>query len=258
MIIDSHCHLTYEPMSKSLTETINRAIKVGVKYMLTISTEDKSFDKIIKIISEHKSVYGTYGIHPHEAKLHQNIKISDIIKKIDLNKKIIGIGETGLDFYYNHSEKKDQINCFEEHIYAAQEKKMPLIVHTRSAEKETFEILQKNLKKKDFKILIHCFTGTRDFAFKLINLGAYISASGVVTFKKSLDLANTFKDLPNNKILVETDAPYLAPVPLRGKSNEPSYIIHTVKFLSELKKLSFDEFSNITTNNFFNLFGKLS
>tara|TARA_Y100000996_G_C22508695_1_gene637488 strand:+ start:271 stop:1047 length:777 start_codon:yes stop_codon:yes gene_type:complete len=258
MIIDSHCHLTYEPMSKSLTETINRAIKGGVKYMLTISTEDKSFDKIIKIISEHKSVYGTYGIHPHEAKLHQNIKISDIIKKIDLNKKIIGIGETGLDFYYNHSEKKDQINCFEEHIYAAQEKKMPLIVHTRSAEKETFEILQKNLKKKDFKILIHCFTGTRDFAFKLINLGAYISASGVVTFKKSLDLANTFKDLPNNKILVETDAPYLAPVPLRGKSNEPSYIIHTVKFLSELKKLSFDEFSNITTNNFFNLFGKLS
>ena len=253
MIIDSHCHLTYEPMSKSLTETINRANKRGVKFMLTISTEDKSFDKIIKIISEHKSVYGTYGIHPHEAKLHQNIKISDIIKKIDLNKKIIGIGETGLDFYYNHSEKKDQINCFEEHIYAAQEKKMPLIVHTRSAEKETFEILQKNLKKKDFKILIHCFTGTRDFAFKLINLGAYISASGVVTFKKSLDLANTFKDLPNNKILVETDAPYLAPVPLRGKSNEPSYIIHTVKFLSELKKLSFDEFSSITTNNFFNL-----
>ncbi len=257
MIIDSHCHLTYEPMSKSLTETINRANKDGVKYMLTISTEDKSFDKIIKIISEHKSVYGTYGIHPHEAKFHQNIKISHIIKKIDLNKKIIGIGETGLDFYYNHSEKNDQISCFEEHIYAAQKKNLPLIVHTRSAEKETFEILQKHVKKKDFKILIHCFTGTREFAFKLIDLGAYISASGVVTFKNSHDLANTFKDLPNNKILVETDAPYLAPVPLRGKPNEPSYIIHTVKFLSELKKLSFDEFSNITSNNFFNLFGKL-
>ena len=258
MIIDSHCHLTYEPMSKSLTETINRANKDGVKYMLTISTEDKSFDKIIKIISEHKSVYGTYGIHPHEAKFHQNIKISHIIKKIDLNKKIIGIGETGLDFYYNHSEKNDQISCFEEHIYAAQKKNLPLIVHTRSAEKETFEILQKHVKKKDFKILIHCFTGTREFAFKLIDLGAYISASGVVTFKNSHDLANTFKDLPNNKILVETDAPYLAPVPLRGKPNEPSYIIHTVKFLSELKKLSFDEFSNITSNNFFNLFGKLN
>ncbi len=258
MIIDSHCHLTYEPMSKSLHETIARANKDGVKYMLTISTEDKSFDKILKIVQEHKSVYGTYGIHPHEAKSHQYIKSDDIINKVNQNTKIIGIGETGLDFYYNHSEKNDQINTFEEHISAAQEKNLPLIVHTRSAEKETFDILEKNLKIKDFKILIHCFTGTRDFAFKLLSLGAFISASGVVTFNKSQDLANTFKDIPNEKILVETDAPYLAPVPLRGKSNEPSYIIHTVKFLSKIKKLSFDEFSNITTSNFFNLFGKLN
>ena len=258
MIIDSHCHLTYEPMSKSLHETIDRANKDGVKYMLTISTEDKSFDKILKIVQEHKSVYGTYGIHPHEAKSHQYIKSDDIINKVNQNTKIIGIGETGLDFYYNHSEKNDQINTFEEHISAAQEKNLPLIVHTRSAEKETFDILEKNLKIKDFKILIHCFTGTRDFAFKLLSLGAYISASGVVTFNKSQDLANTFKDIPNEKILVETDAPYLAPVPLRGKSNEPSYIIHTVKFLSKIKKLSFNEFSNITTSNFFSLFGKLN
>ena len=257
MIIDSHCHLTYKPMSDSLNETIDRANRDGVKYMLTISTEDKSFDEIIKIVKEHRSVYGTYGIHPHEAKSHLNIKSDDIINKTNQNKKIIGIGETGLDFYYNHSEKKDQINLFEQHITAAQEKNLPLIVHTRSAEKETFEILNTYLKKKNYKILIHCFTGTKEFAFKLLDLGAYISASGVVTFKKSQDLANTFKDIPNNRILVETDAPYLAPVPLRGKSNEPSYIIHTVKFLSNLKKLSFNEFSSITTNNFFNLFGKL-
>ena len=169
-----------------------------------------------------------------------------------------GIGETGLDFYYNHSEKIDQINCFEQHIYAAQEKNLPIIVHTRSAEQETFKILEKHLKKKNFKILIHCFTGSREFAFRLLDLGAYISASGVVTFKKSLDLANTFKAIPNNKILVETDAPYLSPVPLRGKPNEPSYIIHTVKFLSDLKKISFEKFSDITSNNFFNLFGKLN
>ena len=161
MIIDSHCHLTYEPMSSSLKETIDRAKKDGIEYMLTISTEDKSFNKILKIISEHKNVYATYGIHPHEAKSHLNIKTSDIINKINLSKKIIGIGETGLDFYYNHSDKNDQITCFEEHIYAAQEKNIPLIVHTRSAEKETYEILQKNYKKKEFKILIHCFTGTR-------------------------------------------------------------------------------------------------
>jgi Mg-dependent DNase len=131
-------------------------------------------------------------------------------------------------------------------------------VHTRSAENETLEILKRYSKIKDTKILIHCFTGTREFAFKLIDLGAYISASGVVTFNKSQELANTFKDIPNDKILVETDAPYLAPVPLRGKPNEPSFIIHTVKFLSEIKKLSFDKFSQITTNNFFNLFGKLN
>ncbi len=258
MIIDSHCHLTYEPMSNSLSDTINRAHKGGVKYMLTISTEDKSFNKILKIVTDHKSVYGTYGIHPHEAKSHPNIQKQDIINKVKQNKKIIGIGETGLDFYYNYSEKKDQITCFEEHIYAAQNVNLPIIVHTRSAEKETYEILKKHSKKKDIKILIHCFTGTKDFAFKMLDIGAYISASGVVTFKKSQDLANTFKDLPNEKILVETDAPYLSPVPLRGKSNEPSHIVHTVKFLSELKKLSFNEFSNITTNNFFNLFGRLT
>ena len=258
MIIDSHCHLTYEPMLSSLPETINRASKDGVEYILTISTEDKSYEKILKIVKDHKNVYGTYGIHPHEAKSHQNIRCSNILQKIDLNKKIIGIGETGLDFYYNHSVKKDQISCFEEHIYAAQVKNLPLIVHTRSAEKETIEILQKHLKTKHFKILIHCFTGSKDFAFKLLDLGRYISASGVVTFKKSQDLANIFKELPNEKILVETDAPYLSPVPLRGKPNEPGHIIHTVKFLSDLKNLSFEEFSNITTNNFFNLFGELN
>ena len=187
-----------------------------------------------------------------------NIKSEEIVSKINLSKKIIGIGETGLDFYYNHSEKKDQIDCFEKHIHASQISNLPLIVHTRSAEAETLELLEKRKKEKDFKILIHCFTGSRDFAFKLLDLNAFISASGVVTFKKSQDLAATFRDIPNDRILVETDAPYLAPVPLRGKSNEPSYIVHTVKFLSELKKISFKDFSEITTKNFFNLFGKIN
>ena len=258
MIIDSHCHLTYEPMSLSLDETINRASKDGVKYMLTISTEDKSYSKIIEIISKYKCVYGTYGIHPHEAKNHKHINEESILEKVRQHPKIIGIGETGLDFYYNHSEKKDQINSFEQHIYAAQKSKLPLIVHTRSAEIETLEIIKKLKKKDDFKVLIHCFTGTKNFAFKLLDLGAYISASGVVTFKKSLDLANTFREIPNDKILVETDAPYLAPVPLRGKSNEPSYLKYTVQFLSKLKNISYDEFSKITSSNFIHLFGKLN
>tara|TARA_B100000963_G_scaffold33991_1_gene25272 strand:- start:4832 stop:5611 length:780 start_codon:yes stop_codon:yes gene_type:complete len=257
MIIDSHCHLNYEPMYQSLKKTIDRANNDGVKYLLTISTEEKRFNEILKIVQEFKCVYGTYGIHPHEAKNHNRIKMEDIIKKIDLDNKIIGIGETGLDFYYNHSEKNDQIRCFEEHISAAQKINLPLVVHTRSAEEETLSIIKRKKAEKDFKILIHCFTGSKNFAFKLLDLGAYISASGVVTFKKSEEIANTFKEIPNNRILVETDAPYLSPVPLRGKPNEPSYIIHTVKFLSKLKGLSFEDFSKITTENFFRLFGKL-
>ena len=235
MIIDSHCHLTYEPMSSSLDETIKRANIEGVKYLLTISTEDKSYQKILDILKKYDCVYGTYGIHPHEAKNHLEINSKNIIENIGKSKKIIGIGETGLDFYYNHSNKKDQITSFLEHIEASKQTNLPLIIHTRNAEGETLEILKEAIKKADLKILIHCFTGTRDFAFKLIDLGAYISASGVITFKKSIELAETFKDLPNNRILVETDSPYLAPVPFRGKPNEPSYITNTVKFLSDLK-----------------------
>ena len=170
MIIDSHCHLNYEPISLSLKDTIDRANKDGVEYLLTISTEDKSFDKILSIIINNKCVYGSYGIHPHEAKNYKSINEEYIIKKINLNKKIIGIGESGLDFYYNHSDKKDQIKCFEEHINAAQTTQLPLIVHTRDAETETFEILKKKIAKKNFKILIHCFTGSKEFAFKLLKI----------------------------------------------------------------------------------------
>tara|TARA_A100001011_G_scaffold399715_1_gene509768 strand:- start:2437 stop:3213 length:777 start_codon:yes stop_codon:yes gene_type:complete len=258
MIIDSHCHLTYEPMSSSLNETVKRANKEGVKYLLTISTEDKSFKNILKIVKNHESVFGTYGIHPHEAKKHKEIKSENIILNVKKDKKIIGIGETGLDFYYNHSEKKDQIYTFLEHIDASQKTKLPLIVHTRSAEDETLEILKKAVQKDELKILIHCFTGSKDFAFRLLDIGAYISASGVITFKKSNELAQTFKKIPINRILVETDSPYLSPEPLRGKSNEPSNIVHTVKFLSQLKNISYEKLSDYTTQNFFKLFGKIS
>ena len=196
MIIDSHCHLNYEPMTNSISDVVKRANENGVKYMLTISVDDKNYKNILDIVKKNKCVYGTYGIHPHEAKNYSNIKSNDIVSKIKMNKKIIGIGETGLDFYYNYSEKKDQISLFIEHIKAAIETKLPLIVHTRSAEDETYEILKKFSDNKNLKILIHCFTGSKKFADKLINIGSYISASGVVTFKKSNDLVATFKDIP--------------------------------------------------------------
>ena len=258
MIIDSHCHLTHEPMFSSLDETIKRANKDGVKYFLTISTEDKSFENILKIIKDYKCVYGSYGIHPHEAHKYKSITSTIIIEKVNQSKKIIGIGESGLDFYYNHSEKKDQIFSFLEHIEASQKLNLPIIVHTRSAEDETLNVLKKAVQKNNLKILIHCFTGSKDFAFKLLDLGAYISASGVVTFKKSKELANTFLSLPNDKILVETDSPYLSPEPLRGKPNEPSHIIHTINFIANLKKIKPNDFAKTTTLNFFKLFGQLN
>jgi len=258
MIIDSHCHLEYEPMFSNLNEVIERAFKNNVKYLLSISTTNQSYERILEIVQKYKNVYGTYGIHPHETKKFNTLSAKNIIEKINLNKKIIGIGETGLDFYYKHSNREIQKKLFLEHIEAAQTLNLPLIVHTRSAENETYEILKSEKKNKDFKILIHCFTGTKSFAHQLVDIGCYISASGVVTFKKSKDLADTFLSLPNDKILVETDSPYLSPEPLRGKPNEPSHIVHTVNFLASLKKIEPKIFADITSLNFFKLFGQLN
>jgi TatD DNase family protein len=258
MIIDSHCHLEFEPMGSNLNEVIGRAFKNNVKYLLSISTTDESFNKILQIVEKHKNVYGTYGIHPHETKNYPLLSSNKIIEKIKLNKKIIGIGESGLDFYYEHSDPITQKKIFIEHIKAAQSLNLPLIVHTRSAEKETYDILKSEMKNDHLKVLVHCFTGSKTFAHKLIDIGCYISASGVVTFKKSKDLADTFYSLPNDRILVETDSPYLSPEPLRGKTNEPSHIIHTVNFLAKIKKIDPSFFAEKTTSNFFKLFGNLN
>ena len=258
MIIDSHCHLDYEPMFSNLDDVIKRAKDSNVKFMLTISVTDKKYDIILNIIKKFTNVYGTYGIHPHEAKNHKQIVKDLILQKISMSKKIIGIGETGLDFFYNHSDKNDQIRSFEEHIKASIESNLPLIVHSRDAEDLTYEILAKYSKKNDLKILMHCFTGTKEFAQKLLELNAYFSASGIITFKKTNDLKETFKLIPLNNILIETDAPYLSPEPLRGKSNEPSNVIHTAKYLSNLKEIKFVDLCKATTNNFFKLFGNLS
>jgi len=258
MIIDSHCHLEYEPMCSNLKEVINRAVENNVKYFLSISTTDQSYEKILKIVKNYKNVYGTYGIHPHETKNYVDLSSEQIINKAGLSLKTIGIGETGLDFYYDHSDRAIQKKLFIEHIKAAQTLNIPLIVHTRSAEEDTYEILKSEKKNKEFKVLIHCFTGSKIFAHKLVDIGCYISASGVVTFKKSKDLAETFLSLPNDRILVETDSPYLSPEPLRGKSNEPSHIIHTVNYLANLKGIDPKNFAKTTSSNFFDLFGKLN
>ena len=257
MIIDSHCHLMHENNTELLDKIILNASKKEVFKLLNISTKFDEFGSLIEISNNYENIFCSLGIHPHESH-SMNDEIKKIISDLCKNQKVVGIGETGLDFYYNNSDRKTQINSFIKHIEIAQELKLPLIVHTRSAEDDTLEILKKATQKKDLKILIHCFTGTKKFAFKLLDIGAYISASGVVTFKKSKELAETFKEIPTSRILVETDSPYLAPEPLRGKPNEPSYITHTVRFLSELKNISYEKFSDSTTKNFFNLFGKLN
>tara|TARA_Y100001970_G_C14240313_1_gene864505 strand:- start:2339 stop:3121 length:783 start_codon:yes stop_codon:yes gene_type:complete len=254
MIIDSHCHLDSNTFNENLNEIIKRADTAGVKYLLTICTEDKSFDKILNILKKFKNVFGTYGIHPHEAKLNQNLTVEKIIKNINSNKNIIGVGETGLDFYYNHSDKESQKKSFIKHIEASQQTSKTLIVHSRSAEKETFDILNSEMKNKDFKVLMHCFTGGKEFARKLYELGCFFSASGIITFKKSSELSDVFKFIPNNKILIETDSPYLTPEPKRGKINEPENIIYTLRHISKIKNENYDKMAKITTHNFFKLF----
>ena len=214
-MIDSHCHLDHEPLFNDLDNVLKRSKEVGIKKLLTICTTFESFIKIKQLVNKDDIIYGTYGIHPHEAK-NDKVTTKLIIQEIKANKKIIGIGETGLDFYYNLSDKKDQIKSFEEHIKASIELKIPLIIHSRNSEKEMLEIFN-DYKKYDLKILMHCFTGSKKFAESLLDLNAYFSASGIITFKNSTDLQETFKSIPLEKTLIETDSPYLAPVPNRGK-----------------------------------------
>ena len=254
IIVDSHCHLDYTDLYDQLDNIVKRAVNNNVKCLLTICTTLESYEKIKIIITKYKDIYGTVGIHPHETGKFLKVNSEYILKLKKDHKKIIGIGETGLDFYYKHSDKKTQKKSFIEHIRAAAELKIPIIVHSRNAELDTYQILKDEIKKSNLKILIHCFTGTKDFVKKLLDLNCYISISGIITFKKTEELAEAISIIPIKNLLVETDSPYLAPFPLRGKSNEPSYIIHTIEKLSKIKNTSKYEIVKNTTNNFKKLF----
>ena len=251
-MIDSHCHLDHEPLLNNINEVLKRSKDVGLKKLLTICTTLKGFNNIKNILTLDKIIYGTFGIHPHETD-NDNISKNIIVENIKKNPKLIGIGETGLDFYYNHSKKNKQIDSFKRHIEAALETNLPIIVHSRNAEEETFNILSKYKHEKP-KILMHCFTGSYNFYKKMEELNSFFSASGIITFNNSQDLQNTFLKIPNNKLLVETDSPFLSPVPMRGKKNEPSFIKYTIKKLAEIKNINMSEMINITTDNFNKLF----
>ena len=250
-MIDSHCHLDHEPLVDNIKDVLSRCKKEGINKVLTISTTLSGFPKILEIVDKDEMIFGTFGIHPHETDTDQLSK-DEIIKKIKSNDKIIGVGETGLDFYYNNSDKDKQIESFKNHINAALDLDIPLIVHSRNAELETYEILKNS--HNSLKILMHCFTGSLPFAIKLMEFNTYFSASGIITFKNSTGLQNTFKELPLERLLIETDSPFLAPEPMRGKKNEPSFVRYTLKKLAELRDIDTKELDKITTDNFNRLF----
>jgi len=251
-MIDSHCHLDHDPLFSNLKQVIINSKREGVDKILTICTTVKSFENIIKIIKVDNMIYGTFGIHPHETS-NNILEINEIKKSVNDNEKIIGIGETGLDFFYNHSDKNKQKISFIKHIEAALSLNLPIIVHSRNAENETYEILN-SFRDRNPKILMHCYTGSLDFAKKLLDLNSYFSASGIITFNNSKELQKTFNYIPFEKLLIETDSPYLAPVPMRGKKNEPSFVKYTLEKLAHIKNLDSSELSKLTTENFKRLF----
>jgi TatD DNase family protein len=255
MLVDSHCHLDFPEFAPELDVVIARALKADVRVCVTIGTTLAKFPDVLAVAESFDNVYCSVGIHPHEAKVEPLSNATPLIERAE-NPKVIGVGETGLDYYYGHSPRDLQIANFRAHIAAARELKLPLIVHTRDAEDDTIAILGEEMGRGAFTGVIHCFTGTQRLADEALALGFCISASGIATFKKSDELRAVLKTVPLDRLLVETDAPYLAPQPFRGKRNEPAFVKHTAQAMTELKGVSFDELADATTSNFFRLFSR--
>ena len=253
MLVDSHCHLDFPEFAPELDAVVARAEGAGVGVCVTIGTTLAKFPNVLEVARRFANVYCSVGIHPHEAKAEPLEGPAPLIARAQ-HPKVVGIGDTGLDYYYEHSPREAQIANFRAHIAAACELGLPLIVHTRDAEDDTIAILHDELGQGRFTGLIHCFTGTQRLADAALELGFFISASGIATFKKSEELRAVLKTVPLDRLLVETDAPILAPMPHRGKRNEPAFVRHTAEMLAEMKGVSFAALAETTTENFFRLF----
>src|SRR5579863_6104876 len=249
MLVDSHCHLDFAEAVER-PEIVARAKRAGVKTLLTISTKLDEFPTVRAIAETDPDIWCSVGVHPHEAAVEPAATCAGLVEATK-HPKVVGIGETGLDFYYEHSPRGRQAEIFRLHIAAAREAELPIIVHTRDADPETIAILEEERPPAG---VIHCFSTGRALAERAVALGFYISISGIATFKNAQDLRDTIRDLPLDRLLVETDAPYLAPVPLRGKTNEPAYVVHTAALVAQLKAVTAEELARITTENFFRLF----
>ena len=259
-IVDSHCHLDFKDFKNDLDSVIKNAYKANVKHMLSISVNLEDFKDVYKVANSYDNIYCTTGIHPNNVPDNQENN-EFLFEELSLNlnkKKVIGVGETGLDYFRNEHNRINQIEYFNTHLEVSGSLRYPTIVHTRNAEKDTINCIENAVNKHSSKGLIHCFTSTKELAKKVLNKGFYISFSGIITFKKVDDLIDVVKYVPLDRILVETDAPYLAPAPFRGKRNEPSFVTHTLKKIAEIKNKNVEDMAQITTNNFFNLFSNFN
>lgn len=256
MLVDSHCHLDFPDFAEELDAVVHRARAAGVGRMVTICTYLTRFDRILAVAERYDDILCTVGVHPHQAAEEFDVTTVDALVERARHPKVIGLGETGLDYFYDKSPREQQQECFRRHIRASLDTGLPLIIHTRDADADTMRIVKEETAGQTVKGLLHCFSSGRALAEEALDYGFTLSLSGIVTFKKSEELRDIVKDVPLDRILVETDAPYLAPIPFRGKRNEPAYVAHTAACVAAIKGVSAEELARITTENFFRLFDK--
>ena len=257
MLIDSHCHLNYKGLIEDQQNVLERARASGIDLMLNIATRESEWDAVLDTAIRAPDVWATVGIHPHEADEHPHIDTAKLVARA-AHPRVVGIGETGLDYYYDHSDRDRQRSSFRSHIVAARETGLPLIVHTRDAEEDTLAVMRDEMEKGAYTGVIHCFTASGAFADAALELGFYISISGIVTFKSAKDLQETAARQPIDRLLVETDSPFLAPVPHRGRPCEPAFVADTAKFLANLRGESLEDLAAATSANFRALFKKVA
>lgn len=256
LIVDSHCHLDYDGLYENLPAVLQRAEAAGVGLVLSISSRIRNHAKIIGLAEAHDNVFCTIGTHPHNAHEELDIPVSEIVR-LTQHPKVVGIGEAGLDYHYDNSPRDAQMQGFRNHIAAARETGLPLVIHTREAEEATAKVLEEEMAKGRFKALLHCFTSQQWLAERAVQLGLTVSFSGILTYKTAQNLRDTAAALPEDRILVETDAPFLSPIPMRGKSNEPAFVAHTLDVLAQTRAVSRDYMARVTSANFFRLFEKV-
>lgn len=255
MLVDSHCHLEYEGLVDDQPGVLARARQAGVGAFLNISTKRSEWDQVVATAEREPDVFASVGIHPHHADDHQDMSEDDLATAA-AHPRVIGLGETGLDYYYDHSDRTVQQVLFRRHIAVARDLQLPVIIHTRDAEDDTVAILSEEMAKGGFPALIHCFTASEEFGRRVLDLGLSISISGIVTFKNARDLADFATKVPTDRLLVETDSPFLAPVPHRGRPCEPAFVADTARFVAGLRGITPEEIAQTTTTNFYRLFTK--